>query len=77
MYWNAIGYAADAGIESYNSLGVTDYFVHDLMNVTLSESPWTPFSGAASTSDGGARMCSIYLTASSFKERERPSGTTC
>lgn len=77
MFWNAVGTLADAGIETYNSLGITNYATHDVMNVTLSESPWTAFQGVASVSDGGVRMCSVPLSLTSFKERQKSSGTQC
>jgi hypothetical protein len=53
------------------------FWCDDIMNVSLSESPWLSFSGFANVSDGGLRMCSVGITANSFKERERPSGTSC
>lgn len=77
MFWNAVGQRAEAGIESYNSQGITNYLVHDTMNVTLSESPWTPFAGFASVSDGSVRMCSVWLSSTSFKEREKSSTDPC
>jgi hypothetical protein len=45
MYWNAVGYQANAGLESYLNLGVTDYLTHDSMNVALSEAAWRTSAG--------------------------------
>jgi len=77
MFWNAVGNRVEAGIESYNSLGITNYVTHDTMNVTLSESPWTGFQGVAFVTDGGVRMCSVPLSQTSFKARQKSSGTQC
>lgn len=78
MTWNAVGPYVQAGIESYNPNVGTNYLVHNSMNKTLSESGWIAFNGSASVGgQNSARMCSQYLSASSFQEKQFAVGTSC
>jgi hypothetical protein len=81
LFWNAVAYAAEAGIESYNQNVGTNYLIHDAMNVTLSESGWVAYSGVpmkyGDTQTMADRMCPNYLSETSFREKEMAPGTSC